>query len=161
MGKYSIACVLADKLGFLSINEYLQAASGPPNIFAVGDVATSTVYPRPKAGVFAVRQGPPLTDNIRRSVVYFSYMTIPSNSSSRSSSLMCILILSNLHCKCIYIGVSRLAVHTSSCDMHRQQKLCDMHEQKETCGSLCCASCMVIRDRHVVWHDGLKAVHLP
>ncbi|KAA6421181.1 MAG: water dikinase [Trebouxia sp. A1-2] len=55
-----------DELGFLSINEYLQAASGPPNIFAVGDVATSTVYPRPKAGVFAVRQGPPLTDNIRR-----------------------------------------------------------------------------------------------
>ena len=56
----------ADELGFLSINENLQAASGPPNIFAVGDVATSTVYPRPKAGVFAVRQGPPLTDNIRR-----------------------------------------------------------------------------------------------
>ena len=57
---------LADELGFLSINEYLQAAGGPPNIFACGDVATSTVYPRPKAGVFAVRQGPPLTDNIRR-----------------------------------------------------------------------------------------------
>lgn len=56
----------SDELGFLSINENLQAAGGPPNIFAVGDVATSTVYPRPKAGVFAVRQGPPLTDNIRR-----------------------------------------------------------------------------------------------
>ncbi|KAL3145556.1 hypothetical protein ABBQ32_003381 [Trebouxia sp. C0010 RCD-2024] len=55
-----------DELGFLSINENLQAAGGPPNIFAVGDVATSMVYPRPKAGVFAVRQGPPLTDNIRR-----------------------------------------------------------------------------------------------
>ena len=56
----------ADELGFLSINEYMQAAAGPPNIFACGDVATSTVYPRPKAGVFAVRQGPPLTNNIRR-----------------------------------------------------------------------------------------------
>ena len=53
-------------LGFLSINECMQAAAGPPNIFACGDVATSTVYPRPKAGVFAVRQGPPLTNNIRR-----------------------------------------------------------------------------------------------
>lgn len=60
----------ADELGFLSINENLQAAGGPPNIFAVGDVATSTVYPRPKAGVFAVRQGPPLTDNIRRYELY-------------------------------------------------------------------------------------------
>ena len=69
MRNCQIDYVLADKLGFLSINEYLQAASGPPNIFAVGDVATSTVYPRPKAGVFAVRQGPPLTDNVRRSAM--------------------------------------------------------------------------------------------
>ena len=61
--------VIADELGFLSINEYLQAADGPPNIFACGDVATSTVHPRPKAGVFAVRQGPPLTDTIRRCVL--------------------------------------------------------------------------------------------
>eukprot|EP00892_Ulva_mutabilis_P009870 jgi/Ulvmu1/7255/UM035_0042.1 len=51
--------------GFLAINEYLQSAGGPTNIFAAGDVATSICDPRPKAGVFAVRQGAPLADNIR------------------------------------------------------------------------------------------------
>ena len=35
------------------------------NVFAVGDVAHLTHSPRPKAGVFAVRAGPPLTANIR------------------------------------------------------------------------------------------------
>jgi NADH dehydrogenase FAD-containing subunit len=42
--------------GFLRINECLQSDGGPPEVFAVGDVATSTTHPRPKAGVFAVRQ---------------------------------------------------------------------------------------------------------
>jgi selenide,water dikinase len=50
------AAAAADESGFLLINEYLQSSGGPPEVFAVGDVASSATHPRPKAGVYAVRQ---------------------------------------------------------------------------------------------------------
>ena len=52
-----------DEGGFLMTDNYLQCI-GHRGIFAVGDCATMRHHPRPKAGVFAVRAGPPLLRNI-------------------------------------------------------------------------------------------------
>ncbi len=49
--------------GFISVNQYLQTSD--PVIFAAGDCAHLTRNPRPKAGVYAVREAPVLYNNLR------------------------------------------------------------------------------------------------
>ncbi|QCO57474.1 selenide, water dikinase SelD (plasmid) [Pseudorhodobacter turbinis] len=57
---------LALHKGFVTISPTLQ--SSDPSIFAVGDCAHMGFAPRPKAGVFAVRQAPILYHNLRASL---------------------------------------------------------------------------------------------
>jgi len=57
-----------DDTGFVLTTDTLQSINHP-EIFAVGDTGHVSKYPRPKAGVFAVRQGKPLYENIKRFVL--------------------------------------------------------------------------------------------
>lgn len=54
-----------DSNGFMQVSDCLQSVSHP-NVFGAGDIAAMVNYPRPKAGVFAVRQGKPLFENLQQ-----------------------------------------------------------------------------------------------
>jgi pyridine nucleotide-disulfide oxidoreductase family protein len=56
-----LAC---DARGFVLLDDCLRSTSHD-FVFAAGDCATQQAHPRPKSGVYAVRQGPPLAENLR------------------------------------------------------------------------------------------------
>jgi selenide,water dikinase len=56
-----------DAGGFVETDEYLRSVSDPA-IFAAGDIAAMRGHPRDKSGVYAVRAGPPLAENLRRAL---------------------------------------------------------------------------------------------
>ena len=51
--------------GFIKVHSTLESVN-IPDVFATGDCCHIIEHPRPKAGVFAVRAGPPLLNNMKR-----------------------------------------------------------------------------------------------
>jgi selenide,water dikinase len=64
-GWFATTGLQRDENGFIAVGPTLQSLNDRC-VFAAGDCAALTETPREKAGVYAVREGPPLAENLRR-----------------------------------------------------------------------------------------------
>jgi selenide,water dikinase len=60
--------------GFIQVDEFLRVL-GHSNLFAAGDCCEFTPHHLPKAGVFAVREGPVLFENIKAKILDQTHLT--------------------------------------------------------------------------------------
>jgi selenide,water dikinase len=64
-GWISQSGLATDRAGFIQVDDHLRSTSHP-DVFAAGDIASMKNHDLAKSGVYAVRQGKPLAENLRR-----------------------------------------------------------------------------------------------
>lgn len=65
-----------DAQGFVAVNHFQQSTSHS-QVFAVGDVASRVDAPHSRSGVYAVRAGPPLLNNLRAAIAMQALTAYP------------------------------------------------------------------------------------
>ena len=118
-----------DDSGFILANDMLQSTNHA-DILAAGDIVHVINHPRPKAGVFAVRQGKPLTANLRRAL-----LKQPLNPFAPQKTLLALISTGNQYAIAskagLYLQGAKLWVWKDWIDRRFMQKFCDLPDMRE------------------------------